>query len=377
MRQIKRVFHLFFINRQCNSALVWKLIVRLVIAAQLLFGLGCNFNILGGSNSEISSGYTPGLRTESSPPSISPFADLDMDENDSVTIPFTISDPDTFLFCSGISIAARSSNHAIIAPVDMQISGSYPNCNLTINSRSVAASTEIKITVEVYDFWSTVGASFNLMVRKVEKPGPFKLTDSKGLRKSLVTGWTNADYMDGSSAKYYLYFKKIADQSLVASPFAGIMPVYTPSPAASQSTFTEIINVRSQYWVAGPDYVLEDSTVYEVYVTARNSFNLKNPTVPPTESDHIFVRTLDRYAFKVREFVASSRQDFKPPAIHDGACVGGVIAGSPSGELCVDSDRFFVQASVASPMERTTTPTGSGRYKTYLNAQGLMFGEDP
>lgn len=352
--------------------------VSLFALVQTLLLSGCNFNLLGGKNSEIATGYNPGLRTESSPPSISPMTDREMDENDVVTIPFQISDPDTFIMCNAINTAARSSDHAVVDPKNMAVSGTYPDCLLTIRSSSVTASKQITITVDLFDFWTTVSSSFKLTVRRVEKPGPFRITSTEGLRKSILVNWSKADYMDGTSAKYTLYYKKIADQSLQPSGFIGIMPVYQASPSASQSTFVEIRNATSPYWITSPTDTLDDSTIYEIYVTARNGFNNKNPNVPPEETQHVFVRTLDRYQFKVREFVAGSSQEFKPPAVHTSTCTGGGnVPLSPLAELCIDSDRYFVQASFAGPSERTSVLTGSSRFRVYLNGQGLMYGENP
>ncbi len=362
-----------FNNCKCNKSAF----VSLFILAQTFFISGCNFNLLGGKNSEISTGYNPGLRTESAPPTISPFSDLEMDENDTVSMPFQLSDPDTFLFCSGINVAARSSEHTVIDPKNMVVTGTYPNCTLSVTAGSVTASKQITITVEVFDYWSTVGTSFQLTVRRVEKPGPFRITSTEGLRKSILVNWTNADYMDGSSARYYLYYKKITDQSLQPAAFTGIMPAYQASSSTSQPTFVEIGNVSSPFWITSPDHILEDSSVYEIYITARNMFNKKNPTVPLEETQHVFVRTLDRYQFRVREFVAGSSQEFKPPAVHSASCLAGGVPMSPLAEPCVDSNRYFVQASLASPMERTSVPSASSLFRVYLNGQGLMYGDNP
>ncbi len=371
MKFISFLFHNFGRN-------LLAFVVSLFFLVQILFLSGCNFNLLGGKNSEIDSGYNPGLRTESAPPTISPMADLEMDENDVVSLPFQISDPDTFLFCSAINVAARSSDRTVVDPKNMSVSGTYPNCLLTIRSSSVTASKQITISVDLFDYWSTVSTSFLLTVRRVEKPGPFRITSTEGLRKSILVNWTKADYMDGSSARYTLYYKKIADQNLQPSSFNGIMPVYQASPSTSQGTFIEIAGVRSPVWITGPDHILEDSTIYEIYITARNGFNNKNPTVPLEETQHVFVRTQDRYQFKVREFVASSQQEFKPPAVHTATCTGGGnVPLSPLFEFCTDSNRYFTQASLASPLERTSVPTGSSRYRVYLNGQGLMYGESP
>lgn len=373
---MKNISFLFHNSKRNNVALV----VLLFSLVQTLFLSGCNFNLLGGKNSEISTGYNPGLRTESSPPTISPMTDLEMDENDVVSLPFQISDPDTFLFCSAINIAARSSDQSVVDPKNMSVSGTYPNCLLTIRSSSVTASKQITITVDLFDYWSTVSASFLLTVRRVEKPGPFRITSTEGLRKSILVNWTKADYMDGSSARYVLYYKKIADQTLQPSSFNGIMPVYQASPSTSQGTFIEIAGARSPTWITAPDHILEDSTIYEIYITARNGFNNKHPEVPLEESQHVFVRTQDRYQFKVREFVVGSQQEFKPPTTVQttATCTGGGnVPLSPLFELCTDSDRYFTQASFASPMERTSVLTGSSRYRVYLNGQGLMYGESP
>lgn len=363
-----------FRKYKCNQN---AFVLSLFILAQTFFISGCNFNLLGGKNSEISTGYKPGLRTESLPPTISPFIDLEMDENDTVSTPFQLSDPDTFLFCSGINVAARSSDHTVMDPKNMTVTGTFPNCMLNIRAGSVTASKQITITVEVFDYWSTVGTSFKLTVRRVEKPGPFRITNTEGLRKSIIVNWTNADYMDGSSARYTLYYKKVDDQNLVPAAYTGIMPVYQASPAASQGTFIAIQNAKSPYWISSPNNTLDDSTLYEIYLTARNGFNNKNPSVPLEESNHVFVRTLDRFQFKVREFVAGSSQEFKAPAVHAATCSAGSVPQSPLAEACIDSNRYFVQASFASPMERTSVPSASGRYRAYLNAQGLMFGETP
>lgn len=373
MKQLSFLFH----NLKRN-----KIALRLSFfaLAQTLLLSGCNFNILGGKNSEISSGYNPGLRTESSPPSISPMVDLEMDENDVVTIPFQISDPDTFIMCSAINIAARSSDYSVVDPKNMSVSGTYPNCLLSVRSSSVTASKQITITVDLFDFWTTVSSAFKLTVRRVEKPGPFRITSTEGLRKSILVNWSKADYMDGTSARYTLYYKRITDQTLQPSGFNGIMPVYQASPSTSQSTFIEVRNATSPYWITSPDHTLDDSTIYEIYITARNGFNNKNPQIPLEESQHVFVRTLDRFQFKVREFVAGSAQEFKPPATHTASCVGpgmSTIPLSPLNEACVDSDRYFAQSSFASPMERTSVLTGSSRYRVYLNGQGLMYGENP
>ena len=366
-----------FHNYKCNFK---AFVVSLFIIAQMFFISGCNFNLLGGKNSEISSGYNPGLRTESLPPTISPFSDVEMDENDVVLMPFQISDPDTFLFCSGINVAARSSDQSVLANANMTVTGTYPDCVLNIRAGSVTASRQINITVDVFDYWSTVSASFKLTIRRVGKPGPFQITSSEGLRKSIIVNWSKSENMDGSSGRYYLYYRKIDNQNLQPSAFTGIMPVYTASPSASQTLFTEIRNATNPFWIASPSHTLDDSTIYEVYVTARNGFNNKNPNVPPEESNHVFVRTLDRFQFKVREFVAGSQQEFRAPAMHAPTCAGGAagtVPLSPVSENCIDSDRYFVQASTASPLERTSVPSQSGRYRAYLNAQGLMFGENP
>ena len=366
-----------FHNYKCNFK---AFVVSLFIIAQMFFISGCNFNLLGGKNSEISSGYNPGLRTESLPPTISPFSDVEMDENDVVLMPFQISDPDTFLFCSGINVAARSSDQTVLSNAQMTVTGTYPDCVLNVRAGSVTASRQINITVDVFDYWSTVSASFKLTIRRVGKPGPFQITSSEGLRKSIIVNWSKSENMDGSSGRYYLYYRKIDNQNLQPSAFTGIMPVYTASPSASQTLFTEIRNATNPFWIASPSHTLDDSTIYEVYVTARNGFNNKNPNVPPEESNHVFVRTLDRFQFKVREFVAGSQQEFRAPAMHAPTCAGGAagtVPLSPVSENCIDSDRYFVQASTASPLERTSVPSQSGRYRAYLNAQGLMFGENP
>jgi hypothetical protein len=342
-----------------------------------LFITSCNFNILGGKNSRIDTGYNPGLRTESLPPTISPFADMDLDENDTTQIDFQIGDPDTVLFCSGINIAARSSNQAVIANSDMTISGTYPNCVLNVTTRAVTNTQLVRITIDVFDYWSTVSTNFEVEVRKLEKPGPFRITVSEGLRKSIIVHWSNSDYMEGRSARYTVYYKKVDDQTLQSSAFTGVHPVYTPSPSASQPLFTQIQRTTSPHWISPPFHTLDDGTLYEVYVTARNAYNNKFPNVAPEETNHVFVRTLDRFQFKVREFVTSSQQAYKPPAVHDGSCAAGSVPLSPLAEACTDSDRYFTQSSMTGPMERTSTLTASSRYRVYMNAQGLMYGESP
>lgn len=351
-----------------------NLFSKLSFAFLLLSLSSCDFNILGGSNSKLSEGYNPGLRTESSPPTISPVADLIMDEYDVQNITFTIADSDTFLFCNNINVFAKSSRPEIIGTSNLSISGTYPNCNLQITAPAVVSTTTMVVTLQVYDFWTLVSTTFNLTVERVERPGPFQITHHEGLAQSILVNWSRSAYMSGSSGRYTIHFKKIADQSLLPSGFAGIAPPYIGTPLASATGLTSVVPVTSPYWITGPNYTLDPSSIYEVFVSAKNAFHIKNPNEPPTESNHVFVRTLDRFRFAVREFVAASRQDFVG-AVNDGSCATYALSTQP--EPCINSNTYFTQSSMSSPMEKVSVDTQSGRYKAYLNAQGIMFGEDP
>ena len=345
------------------------------LAFLLLSLSSCDFNILGGSNSKLSEGYNPGLRTESNPPTISPVADLIMDEYDVQNIPFTIADTDTFLFCNNINVYSKSSKPEIIGSSNLRITGTYPNCNLEITAPAVVSTTTMVITLQVYDFWTLVSTTFNLTIERVEKPGPFQITHHEGLAQSILVNWSNAAYMAGTSGRYTLHFKKLgpASQVLLPSGFAGIAPTFTPTPFASATGLTSILPATSPYWITGPTYTLDPMSIYEVFVTAKNAYHIKNPTEPPTESNHVFVRTLERFRFAVREFVAASRQEFVA-SVNDGSCATYALSAQP--EACVNTNTYFTQSSLSSPMEKVSVFSQSGRYKAYLNAQGIMFGED-
>ena len=142
-----------------------------------------------------------------------------------------------------------------------------------------------------------------------------------------------------------------------------------PTPFASATGLTSVVPVTSPYWITGPDYTLDPQSIYEVFVTAKNSYHVKFPNEPPTESNHVFVRTLERFRFAVREFVAASNQDFI-----GGACVGHGLSGQ--GGTCGNTGVYKAQGTLSSPMEKVSVFSQSGRYKAYLNAQGIMFGLD-
>lgn len=359
------------LNALCKRNKSNGLFSMLAVSFLLIALSSCDFNILGGSNSKLAENYNPGLRTESLPPTISPVADLIMDEFDVQNIPFTISDPDTFLFCNNINVYAKSSKPEIIASQNLRVSGIYPNCNLQITAPGVVSTTTLVVTLQVYDFWTLVSTTFNLTIERVEKPGPFQITHHEGLLQSILANWSNAAYMSGTSGRYTIHFKKLspADQNLYPGGFAGIIPPFTPTPFASATGLTSVGSVTSPYWITGPDYTLDPQSIYEVFVTAKNAYHVKFPNEPPTESNHVFVRTLERFRFAVREFVAASNQDFI-----GGACLGHGLSGQ--GGTCGNTGTYFSQGTLSSPMEKVSVFSQSGRYKAYLNAQGIMFGVD-
>lgn len=372
-KKLKFVFHCFFkLTNQVRSARVFFILCLFLLTS-------CDFNVLGGSNSKISEGYNPGLQLQSEPPTISPFTDLDMDENDTIQLPFEIADNDTVLFCNGINVTAASSDNSTIAPADLVISGTYPNCVLSITSHTVKKPTTVRITVKVFDFWTYVGSSFNLTVRRVEKPGPFRITDVVPRTNIATVNWTTSDYMDGSSARYFLYYRTITNNSLPANTATDSIynPSYTPTPAASQSLFTVIRGVRSPYRLRN----LTPDTTYEIYVTAQNSFNIKNPTVPPTETNHMFFKTDTTYKLVSREFVPASYQK-QLANVPSAACVannvtpGNVTVGCT--ELVASQALGSMSSTtgtlvVSGPQVITPTKRYSGRYRTLLSTQSLLI----
>jgi hypothetical protein len=333
---------------------------RLIPAVAILLVVGCDFNPLGGTKSKLDPLFEPGKHTPSAPPVIGAIADFIIDENDVQTIPFTISDPDTFMVCSLVFVKATSSNNTIIDSSGLTVGGTYPNCTLRIAPKAFQFGV-VDITVSLYDFWTYARSNFQLTVVHILTPGAFAITDATGGNTTVDITWQNAAYMLTTGAYtspyYNLYYR-------------------TTSPVGA---WNEIPRVTSPYTVTG----LTNGTEYDFYVLAHNSIGERQSnqvTAQPT-----------RFQFRGAEFVPASTQGDLAPMSGLSSNANAVNPQNVNLSLMhsvpvADATYPALAYDLAAPTgiyEDATPPIGSappssittpsGRYKVFVNSQSNIL----
>jgi len=342
-----------------------QLSLKLGLAAAIVLIAGCDFNPLGGGKSKLDPTFEPGKHNPSLPPSISVFSDYIIDENDVQTLPFTISDPDTFMVCSLVFVKATSSNNTIIDSTGLTVGGIYPNCTLRIAPKAFQFGVA-DITVTLYDFWTYARSTFKLTVVHILTPGAFAITDAEGGNQTVDISWQNAAYMLTSGA--------------FTSPFY-TMFYRTTSP---QGAWTSIQRVTSPYQVAG----LTNGTEYDFYVLATNSIG--------TRASNTVTAQPTRFQYRGAGFVAGSTQGELAPMTGASSNINAVSSQQVNFSLLhevpiADANYPALTYDLAAPTGVIEDPspaagsnppsaitTPSGKYKVYVNTQGnILSGVGP
>jgi len=317
-----------------KNYLVFNINILLIFAILLS---GCDFNLLGGSKSQLGENFEPGKRTESnSPPIITSIPNFTMDENDVQSVTFQITDPDTFLMCSSIYIKASSSNTVLIDRDQMVVGGVFPNCTLRLSPKALQFGTS-QIKVELYDFWTIVNTSFTLTVDHVLTPGPFAIIDAEGQDRSVALTWTTPAYMTGTSARYTVFYRE----------------------TGSTGGYSQITPVASPYTVSG----LVNGQSYDFFIQARNSIGTRDTTIVQA--------TPTKYKLRGVEFVAASSQ-FET-TVPSGYIINSTLvshidtADGNYPTLSYSASENPVNTSGTLPGSYLTTP--SGNYKVYVDSQ--------
>jgi hypothetical protein len=324
----------------------------------------CDFNPLGGNKSKLQEDFEPGKYKKSEPPTISAIPNFIIDKNDVETINFTISDPDTILFCSMINVQISSSNNSIIDRTGLTVGGTYPNCTLTIAPKAFQHGV-LNVTLTVFDFWSRISSTFQLTVNNIDLPGAFTILDAIGANQTIETSWQNALNMPGSGAVtsgfYTLYYRE----------------------ADTTNAFLPITPVTSPFTITG----LTNGTEYEIYVMATNSVGTRQSnTVRAFPSKYLLrgsaivpmsgvasgtTATGDQYmtfaktAFPAQDYVANSSmlsEVIMPDANYGATTDPAAIPENPI------NGNFALGAPKASYL---TTP--SGRFQVYVGSQGNIL----
>lgn len=301
------------------------------------FLTGCDFNLLGGSKSQLGETFEPGKRVESNaPPVITPIPNFTMDENDVQSVSFQIADPDSFLMCSSIYLKVKSNNTTLIDRDQMVVGGAYPNCVIRLSPKNFIFGTS-QITVELYDFWTVVNTSFTLTVNHVLTPGPFSIIDAEGQDRAVAVTWSTPTYMTGTSSRYTVFYR----------------------PTGSVAAYSQITPVASPYAVAG----LVNGQSYDFFIRAQNSVGFRDTTIVQA--------TPTKYKMRGVEFVAASDQfgATVPSGYITNASIvthiDTVDANYPT--LNYAASENPVNTSGTLPGSSLTTP--SGNYKVYMNSQ--------
>lgn len=315
---------------------------------------GCDFNPLGGDKSKLDPTFEPGKHTPSAPPVISAISDFIIDENDVQTIPFTISDPDTFMVCSLVFVKATSSNNTIIDSTGLTVGGTYPNCTLRIAPKAFQYGI-VNVTVTVYDFWTYARSNFQLNVVHILAPGAFSIIDAEGGNQTVDLTWQNAAYMLTSGAytsPYYTIFYRVT----------------TPAGA-----WTSIPRVTSPYTVTG----LTNGVEYDFYVLATNSIGTRMSNTVTAEPT--------RFQYRGAAFVAASEQGGQSPggtaAVPNPQYVNMAMlheepitdASYPALNYAAPENPYENPTPVAGSNPPSSLLTPSGKYKVYVNSQGNIL----
>lgn len=316
-----------------------------ICAAVVLTAVGCDLNPLGGTKSKLDPLFEPGKHQPSAPPVISAIPDYIMDENDVYTIPFTISDPDTFMVCSLVFVKATSSDNNLIDSSGMVVGGTFPNCTLTMSPKAFKFGVAT-ITVDLYDFWSHAKSNFQLTVVHILTPGAFLITDAEGGDRTIDVTWQNAAYMLTTGAytspHYTLYYREVGS-----------------------GPFTAVPNVTSPYTITG----LTNGQDYDIYVNASNSIGSRNSNTVQAQPT--------KYKIRGGEFITASNQ------YEDTGGVFTTIKTTNATLLTTlsETDANYPALTYAAPENPIdgTFPTGttppsyvispSGKYKVYMNSQ--------
>lgn len=334
----------------------------------MIFITGCDFNPLGGSKSNLDPTFEPGKHQPSAPPVISAIADYIIDENDVQSIPFTISDPDTFMVCSLVFVKATSSNNTIIDSTGLTVGGTYPNCTLRIAPKAFQFGVA-DITVTLYDFWTYARSNFQLNVVHILTPGIFSIIDAEGGNQTVDLTWQNAAYMLTSGA--------------YTSPFYTVF-YRTTSPAG---VWTSIPRVLSPYQVTG----LTNGIEYDFYILATNSIG--------TRVSNTVIAQPTRFQNRGGAFIAGSTQyeDTPVPLLlnvqntnatllsdvpdeTDSAFLTACTAAGAPVPDCPAAGVYTLYSPAENPINGSTpgsfpsaVTTPSGKYKVYVNSQANIL----
>lgn len=326
----------------------------MILLFAIIFIAGCDFNPLGGNKSNLDPTFEPGKHNPSAPPVISPIADYIIDENDVQTIPFTISDPDTFMVCSLVFVKTTSSNNTIIDSTGLTVGGTYPNCTLRIAPKSFQYGI-VDITVTLYDFWTYAHSKFQLNVVHILAPGAFAITDAEGGNQTVDVTWQNAAYMLTSGAytsPYYTLFYR------------------TTSPAGP---WTSVPRVTSPYMVTG----LTNGVEYDFYVLATNSIG--------TRASNTVTAQPTRFQYRGAAFVAGSTQGELSPGGTGAVPNPQYINMSLLSDVPIEDGNYPALAfdSPETPYENPAPAVGSnppssittpsGKYKVYVDSQANIL----
>ena len=273
-----------------------------------------------------------------------------MDENDVQTIPFTISDPDTFMVCSLVFVKAYSANNTLIDSSGMVVGGTFPNCTLTLSPKQFKFGV-VNITVDLYDFWTHAKQNFQLTVVHIESPGIFLITDAEGGDRSVDLTWQNAAYMIGNlgftSGFYTIYYRVVGT-----------------------TAYTSIPRVKSPYTVTG----LVNGTEYDFYVAARNSIGSRNSQVVQAQPT--------RFKFRGAEFISASTQYENTAGVNTTVKTVNATMLTNTDQVDIANYPSLNYGASESPIDGNfpagTPPpsaltTPSGKYKVYMNSQGNIL----
>jgi hypothetical protein len=203
-------------------------------------------------------------------PTVSAISNQTTDEDVAITtLPFTILDVDSAIDCT-TSMTKSSSNAALIATAGIQITGSYPNCNVALTPVANASGTST-ITLTVSDTLLTASTTFVLTVNAVNDAPVITAVANQTILEDAATAALAVSFSDVDNTLTCASLTATSSNTaLVANGSPGIVIAGTWPACTIKLTPLANANGASTITLSVTDGILTTTSTFVLNVTAVN-----------------------------------------------------------------------------------------------------------